>query len=283
MSHLLLHFDGDIARDHKVSLRTLSKSLSHLQSAVNRAYLDVKYEGGVWKHARLSSADYEKTELWTLPSEEGGYIIKFINDTPVIRNTLSRIVNAITPTLEKSKSDAISAASTLTQQSTLREGQVRQGLIVPKDFSEFVPTANSNPYGDRAINKEIDQVISVVRTPSSGESTIEIEVGGARSSTFLFDRAMSESFHTLVSNRFLGDPLLITAQVIELHSVNKTAQAFNIETQRHFRITFANEKSFAIIKEYLGTPNTMQFFGSPIYEGGAFDPSGGDIFFIGMP
>lgn len=280
MSYLHLHFDGDITQNHRVSLRTLGSSLYHLQAAVNRAHLDTKF-GEVWKGARLSKEDYLETELWSRPPENGGYIIEFIDKSPRIKKTLTRMVGAITPAVEKSNSQALRASGSLVQQSAQRAEQVRVGIIEPQSFEDFMPTASENPYGDRAINKEIDQLAGVVRTPNAGQSTVELIIGNDQSHTYNFNRVRSENFHALVSNRMLGEPLVFSVRVTELDSGNKTAKVLNLLTERLVKLTYASEMDFELIKPYLGVPAVMSFIGSPVYEGGAFDAKGGDVFFIG--
>jgi hypothetical protein len=46
-------FDGPITQNNHVSLRTLGKTIDHLQSAIDRAYLDVKYKD-VFKYQKLT-------------------------------------------------------------------------------------------------------------------------------------------------------------------------------------------------------------------------------------
>lgn len=278
MSSLLLHFDGDITHDHTVSLRTLGKALTHLQAAVNRAHLDLRY-GEVWKGARLQKEDYEATELWSRPPQEGGYIIDFINDSPQIRKTLTRMINAITPTVERSQKKAIVTAGSLAQQSDIAKQRIDSGIIQPEQLADYMPYANQRPYGDRAINKEIDLLISVVRTPNAGQSTIEIVIGGDQSSTFKFNRQESEDFHSYVSTRHLGEPFIISANLRELDAKNKSGRIMNLATGREIKMTFTDD-SFGQIKPFLGSPDVMSFIGCPIYEGGTFDIHGGDIFFL---
>ncbi|NNA66415.1 hypothetical protein [Pseudomonas gessardii] len=281
MSRLHLHFDGDITRNHTVSLRTLGNSLYHLQAAVNRAHLDTKF-GEVWKGARLSKQDYLDTELWSRPPENGGYIIDFIDSSPRIKKTLTRMIQAITPAVEKSNFQALKASGSLVQQAAQRFEQVRVGTIEPQSFESYMPTASQNPYGDRAINKEIDLLAGIVRTPNAGQSTVELIIDNDRSYAYKFNRVASENFHALVSNRMLGEPLIFSVKVTELDSTNKTAKIFNVLTERTVKLTYANEEDFSLIKPFLGIQVAMNFIGSPVYEGGAFDAKGGDLFFIGL-
>lgn len=281
MSYLHLHFDGDITRNHTVSLRTLGQSLHHLQGAVNRAHLDVRY-GEVWKNARLTAQDYEQTELWTRPPSEGGYIIEFFEKSPRLKQTLTRIVSAVSPAVEKSKTQALANAGSLANQSALREEQVRLGIIDPQTYEKYIPTASQHPYGDRAINKEIDQLIGVVRHKNAGQSTVELIVCADIPIPFKFNRVASENFHSLVSKRNLGEPLIFSVKVTELDAINKSAKVINVVTDRMIKLQYRSDLEFELIKKYLGEQVLMNFLGSPIYEGGAYDAKGGDVFFIGL-
>ncbi|MBN3965836.1 hypothetical protein IMW75_11155 [Pseudomonas gregormendelii] len=279
MSLLHLHFEGQITRDHTVSLRTLGRSLHHLQGAVNRAHLDVKY-GEVWKNARLKGQDYAETELWSRPPRDGGFIIEFVENSPRIKKTLSRIVSAITPAVEASRQGALANASSLAEQSAIRDMQVKQGIIDPQSYENFLPSASQHPYGDRAINKEVDQLISVVRNSNAGQSTIELIVDTDKPHAFKFNRVASENFHAIVSRRHLGSPLVFSVRVTELDAINKTAKVINVVTERMIKLQYKSEVEFNVIKMYLGIALPMNFVGSPIYEGGAYDTKGGDVFFI---
>lgn len=281
MSYLHLHFEGNITRNHTVSLRTLGRSLHHLQGAVNRAYLDVKY-GEVWKNARLSTEDYAETELWSSPPRDGGFIIEFFENSPQIKQVLKRIVGAVSPAVEKSKAQAVANAGSLADQSVLREEQVRLGIIEPDSYERYEPNASKHPYGDRAINKEIDQLISVVRHPNAGQSTIELIVAPDVATPFKFNRISSENFHSLVSRRHLGEPLIFSVKVTELDATNKSAKVTNEVNGRMIKLQYKSEAEFELIKAYLGIGAPMKFLGSPIYEGGAYDAKGGDVFFIGL-
>lgn len=279
MGQILLHFDGDITKDHRVSLRTLGKGLSHLQAAINRAYLDTKY-GEVWKGARMAHEDYEATELWSRAPQEGGYIIDFVNDSPAIKQTLTRMIRAISPAVEKSKSKSLSNLGSLAEQAALRADQIRLGILEPIRYEDYLPTATENPYGDRAINKEVDMIASIVRSPGAGNSTVEIGIGGDYSSTFTFNRLSSENFHQFISKRTLGEPLVFSVKVTELDHRNKTGTIFNVSSSKVSKLFFADDDGFQSIKEYLGAPTPMQFLGAPIFEGGAFDAKAGDVFFL---
>lgn len=73
------HYDGPIVEEHQISLRVLGTTLVHLQSAIDRAYLDDKY-GNVWKYARLKRDDYLLADFIVGIPEEGGYRLDLLRD-----------------------------------------------------------------------------------------------------------------------------------------------------------------------------------------------------------
>ena len=75
-SMIRIHYDGDIAENHQIPMRTLGKCLVHVQSAIDRAHLDLKYDG-IWKYARMANDDYPNTEYIVQAPNEGGYILDF--------------------------------------------------------------------------------------------------------------------------------------------------------------------------------------------------------------
>lgn len=278
MGQILLHFDGDITRDHRVTLRTLSKSLIRLQAAVDRAYLDTKY-GGVWKGCRMSHVDYAATEFWSREPREGGYIIDFINESPTTQKILSRIVQAVTPAMERARQQGLNKATSLAEQAAQRSLQLDSEIVSATEYESFLPTASIYPYGDRAINKEIDQIAGLVRAQHAGESIVEIGIGGEHSSTFTFDRHTAQAFHSVVANRALGEPLIFRVAIDELDFKNQNGNVKNVITGHTVKLHF-NEADFEVINRFFGARAEMRFIGCPVYEGGSYDARAGDIYFL---
>jgi hypothetical protein len=59
----------------------------------------------------------------------------------------------------------------------IRKTQIREKLVIPEEFNiskEIMPEQQTlHSYGDRSINKEIDQMVSIIRSKHSGNSTLE--------------------------------------------------------------------------------------------------------------
>lgn len=284
MNRIQIHFDGDIAVNHQVSMRTLGRTLNHLQNAMDRAYIENKY-GQVWKHTRMRSADYKESEFLVQEPKEGGYILDFLANNAVTKNIVDRIASAITPALEQAMQEGENTTDSLAQQIDTRRVQITQQIIEPIGYDELVNSPSNQvirKYGDRSITKEIDQILAIIRSKNAGQSTFELITHGTQSNKYLFDCNISKRFHQVVSKRSLGEPVIYVAKVISLDSKNNNGKIQNLANDRFSNIHFYDVASFFKAKKFLGIEETMTFIGCPLIEYGSFDPQAGDIHFIDL-
>lgn len=284
MGRLEIHFDGPIAADHMVSVRTLGKSLQHLQSSIDRAYLDTKYNG-IWKYARMSPDDYGPTEFLVMAPRDGGYILDFKSKVEQIGDKiLDRINRAILPAYNEAAADGLRTFRSIAEQVENNKIQIENRMIEVRPFEDFVsnpPREVTRKYGDRSIAKEIDQVASLVRVPGVENSTVELTIKGTgNEKTYLFDRHKSQKFHKIVSSRQLGNPMLFVGAVQSLDRKNKNGKIINVSNQKTSTLHFGDDESFLKAHPFLGTDSPMTFIGCPFIEYGAYDPQAGDIYFI---
>jgi len=279
---LSLHFEGDIVQDHLVSARTLGKSLVHTQNAIDRAYLDLKY-GNLWKYARMRGEDYPVADFIALYPKEGGFVQQLLSATG--RQIVNRISSALTPAMEKVLAEGEDVASSMSQQVENRKKQLVHGIVEPKHFQELIENPGEKvirTYADRSINREIDQVLSIIRSRNSGESFLEIETHGDKSHKYEFNKYKSEKFHSIVSRREIGKPVIYVARVRQLDRDRLNGKVVNLENNKTVMVHFLNEKDFVKAHPYLGNNKEMVFVGAPVIEYGAFDPNAGDIYFIDL-
>lgn len=246
-SMIRIHYDGDIAENHQVPMRILGKCLSHIQNAIDRAYLDIKHEG-VWKHARMSSDDYVKTEYIVQPPKEGGYILDFFSSMKESKKITDRVSNAIDQAINQVRAQATS----LSDQVSLKKEQVLKRILKPISFAELLdnpPPEVVRQYGDRSIVKEIDQVLSTVRSDYSGDSTFELSLVGERTKKYDFNKQKSISFHEAVSKRSVGSPVTFTGKIDEPSMKNKRCKFHNNATGTTSILHLSNDADF--LKKFL--------------------------------
>jgi len=284
MNQIQIHFDGDITTNHRVSMRTLGKTLSHLQNAMDRAYIENKY-GEVWKHARMKVADYEESAFLVEEPSEGGYVLDFFADNVITKAIADRVALALSPAVERAMHQGEENSLSIQEELETRISQIHYGSVDPIDFQELVDNPSKKikrKYGDRAITREIDQILSIIRSRYSGESTFELSTYGSKPHRFVFDKELSKKFHDVVSKRSLGEPVIYKAKVSRLDYKNNTGKITNLSNDKEANIIFANNEGFLLAKDFLGTNQTMEFIGCPMIEYGAFDPQAGDIYFLGL-
>lgn len=284
-----IHFDGPITNEHAVTLRTLSRTLDHMQSAIDRAYLDVKY-GHVWKHARLKGDDYSQTDFLLGRPRDGGYILDMASDVggPIVK----RIKQAVDGVFQAPVEEGMAEAARIKAQLQGRREQLDNQIIIPRTYAEFLKQPDAlviRPYGDKSINKEIDQILALIRNKEYAGSTLELGFSGDKIQTqnYVFNQEKASQFHEKVSQRFLGEPIICEGILRSLDRGNQFAGRKgifkNATTNRDVTLYIAKGDDFDELVKYLGeNAPEVKILACPIIEYGAFDPKGGDLVFVGL-
>lgn len=284
------HFDGSIAENHRISLRTLGKTASHLQSAIDRAYLDVKYDS-VFKYQKLKTTEYEAVEFITLDAQEGGYILEAIakksNDTA--KAIIKRFNSALVSAHDKDLTAGETESNSLADQANLRSRVFdRNGeAITYDDFVSQELNQLSRSYGERSINKEVDQILSLIRVDRFQDSIFEIQLFGESSGPKLsFDNAKAKLFHKVISERRVGKPLIFELELRSLDA-GKTGQvahgkAKNLATNIECNMLIPNPRVFGKLVSHLRRSKRKRLLvvACPIFEYDSWDPVGGDVVVI---
>lgn len=282
MATVELHFDGQIAENHQVSLRTLSKSLGHLQSALDRAYLDVRH-GNLWKYAKMHHEYYKDVELLVQPPREGGYIIDFISNRDITKKVVQRVSAAINNAMTEAAQGGILNAESISNDLESKRAQLAAQNLNPRDYQDLLDSpdkAVSRRYGDRAIVREIDQMLAIIRSNHSGDSTLEISLTADGTQSFEFNRTKANAFHRVITQKKLGDPVIYRSRISEMDLYHLSAKMINSFNGSSSSLKFVSENDFQSVIPYFQKKEDLVFLGSPYIEYGAFDPSSGDVYFI---
>lgn len=284
-----IHFDGPIAANHTVQLRTFSRTLDHIQTAIDRAYLDLKH-GGIGKNARMTSEDYEPTDFLVQQTREGGFISDIIGKSDS-KEIIERMNDAIAPAHEEAKKPVIDEKPSLIEEAEKRRKHFKSGAQLAISYQEMVDTPDpklTRAYGDRSIVKEFDQIAAAIRARQNDGSSIEIDLYPGRAlPTLVFDYSTAVALHKIVSSRSLGDPVEIPVTLRALDSgggaVSK-AKATNLISGKEFNLFIHTERGFSSLRKYLSKRNPKPFnvIACPVLEYDAFDPDAGDMYFIAI-
>lgn len=279
-----IHFDGPIVTEHKVSVRVMAKTYEHMQRAIDRAYLDGKY-GGVWKHARLRREDYAQTEFLAEYPREGGIILDGIKARAEV--IIDRINNAISEPFQKALQQGVEEHASILDQLPRRRELAhahRDRLPTYQEMLDHPDEKIVRAYSDRSIVKEIDQIASMVKPDELEGSYVELKLHGSRAHpVYTFDAAQAKRFHEVVSRRELGEPVLIRGKIRLLDQGNRytkmKAKILNLDSNREVTLHLGSEEDFFRLHPY-HTAEQVLLFASPVIEFGAYDPQGGDMYFV---
>lgn len=279
---LSIHFDGDIALNHRVSMRTLGKSLVHMQNSLDRAFLE-KHNGVLWKYAKMKTEYFSEIDIYVAPPSSGGYIAEFFNESELVRLIVSRVSSAVKVAITESEKKGLENAENFVKTLGIRIAQLDKKLVDPTAYADLLqspPEKVAKRYADRAIVREIDQILSILRSDACGSSTIEFSFKPDHKTTsFKFDSKKSFKFHAAVSKRELGTPVIYSAKVRSLNRKTLKGQIYNIDSKKESNILFASMADLLNVVSYFESDKVMKFYGIPIIEYGAFDPFAGDIYF----
>lgn len=284
-----IHFDGPIAKNHAVQLRTFSKTLDHIQTAIDRAHLDLKY-GEIWKNARLKEEDYPFTDFLMNQTREGGFIADLLGNADS-GEIVKRIYEAVMPAYEQARAPAQPEQEKLVDQAERRRKHYRAGAQIPVQYEELIATPDARQtraYGDRSIVKEFDQIASAIRARDGDGSIVEIDLyAGKALPRFVFDNSTCAAFHDVVSTRTLGDPVEIPITLRALDSGNggiSKAKAMNLVSKKEFNLHVHTDRGFNSLRGFLKKRSKPEFriIACPVLEYGTFDPLAGDMYFIAI-
>lgn len=279
-----IHFDGPLVTEHKVSLRVMAKTYEHMQRAIDRAYLDTKY-GRVWKHARLKQEDYEQTEFLAEYPREGGIILDGIKAGAGA--IIDRINDAISVPFAKAMQQGVEEHASIVDQLPQRRQFAharRDQLATYQDMVDHPDARVVRAYSDRSIVKEVDQIASMVKPDELNGSYVELKLYGSHAHpVYTFDAARAQRFHEIVSRRELGEPVLIRGKIRSLDQGNKyspmKAKILNLDSNREITLHLGSEEDFFKLHPH-HTAEQVFLFASPVIEFGAYDPNGGDMYFV---
>lgn len=281
-----LTFDGAIVRNrHQIALRDLSQAMAGIQSAADRACLDVLY-GNVWKHQKLRRQHYEIVEFIVGQPQEGSYLIDFVSALGGI--VVERLKRAIAAPYAEAINEGQRQVYAIGHQIAARKDAVARA----EQFMQYEELANAESplitrtYGDRSINKEFNQMLNPIRREPDGMMKLVMKASDDDvADTYEFDGETARRFKEIISSRQLGEPVIYDGFLRELdrghhrtrHFKGKFINAFN---DKDIVLYIETQEDFDLLVPFLRTEQPLRIVACPIIEFSSFDPTGGDIQFI---
>lgn len=281
-------FDGPIARDHRVSMRTLALTYTSLQGAVDRAYLDIQ-RGGISKYERMHKDDYKQVEMLLTATEQGSVIKLFQETYTELKDVYDWISRTISEPYQQSQSDGEIDQQRILQDLKATRVQALSNERTPT-YRELISKENeetAGDFGNRSISKNISTMLVPVKK-NEGENSITLTLSGNQSHEFYFDKRISQRFTRILALRDLGPKVRCEAYVIKLSNKNWNGTVRHVHNGKEAKITFATPEDFNKLIEFQkasvtgALETTVVFDAFLIKEHGTFDPICGDLYFIDL-
>lgn len=282
-----LTIDGGLLEGpHHVSVRTLGRSMTSIQAAVDRAYLDVRF-GRVYKHARLPIANYADADFVVGEMYEGSFVIDFLSNTG--GDIIRRIVQAIREPYAEAVGGADQEVHSLARQVEGAKAQVLNKIVEPQTYEAFLNAPDpqaTRAYGDRSITKNIDHMLAPVRKVEGAELKLVLKANDQEGAqTFEFDPQIADEFSRIVSRRKLGSPVEFRGRLRMLDRGRKKSnfkgKFTNTVNGRDLTLHIQSEADYLELVPFMAQEE-VTIIASPIIEYDAFDPAAGDIQFLSI-
>ncbi|MAD52841.1 hypothetical protein [Idiomarina sp. UBA3162] len=275
-----IHYSGEITDSHKLGLRTYANTLKHFSAAVDRAILS-ESRGNIHKFARITHDEREDLEFTVLDPEDGGIILKFLSSR---NNQLARRV-------AERMANYIKEAYNQEPQASITPKQIREKIADLQQQEEIeanAPPEADNDFAKKAICREVNSILSEIRTEAAGQSWLEFELKTpepGRVERFHFDRAKAERFNQVVMRRNIVGPYRYTIRVRGLDLVNEKkpyAKCLDVTSGISRTVYFKDEEDLQKLRDYLSGDDAVMVsvIGFSITEFGVVDNLAGDIHFI---
>ena len=210
-------FDGNIAVNGRVSMRTLGTTYSSLQHSLERSYLDIS-RSGISKNERMGASDYQFVEFYLSSTQEGSYIAKFVESGSKLIEVIDNVIRNVIDPYEVAMSDGEIAQNQYLQNAQEDRLAISLDSAIPYDELEERSKAGNiqtKSYAGKSIASNINKALIPVRK-DPGESSITITLTGTESHEFYFNKRISQRFSKLVSLKDLGPLVKYEAYLVSL-------------------------------------------------------------------
>lgn len=196
---LIVRLSGSIAPNNRVSLRTISHTLPHLQRAIDKLVLFEEH-GEIRKHATLPGTHYHLADLYLDDFEEGSLKIPLIGS--LLGGVGSRLNQFLSEPYQEAAKDVQDHSRSLLEQLETAHNNIfydNVEKVTQKDLIERGAELERF-YAQAAVLKDINAMLSPLRAKSSKNDTITLTNNTpGKTASYEFNHNNSKSFGKIVT------------------------------------------------------------------------------------
>lgn len=283
-NQITLTFDGTLAPNHTVSLRTLAYTLPHIQRSIDKiVYFERK--GEVRKFSSLPKELYGLADIYMSELEEGSLRIPFLSD--LVAKVPELLNSFLAEPYEKSSREVISHSKILQSDLEACKGLVFHDNVEKLTQEDLIAVEGGRKlaYARTAVLRDLNQALGLVRTTPG--ALLKLGVDSPKGyGEYIFDEMRASRFSKVVATKRLDKPAVYIGQITGLEQQGTTS-TFKYAAKFWSRVT--NQENKLMIHELedalkLHAHNLsnkdVAIWAAPISVHETFDPVRGDLVFI---
>jgi hypothetical protein len=285
-NQITLTFDGTLAPNHSVSLRTLAYTLPHIQRSIDKIVYFEK-RGEIRKYTSLPKELQGYADIYINELEEGSLIIPFISN---LTAKVPELFNAFMEgPYKQSSKEVVSHSKILQSDLEACKGLVFHDNVDPITQEDLIAVEGDRKlaYARTAVLKDINNALALVRaTPGA---LLKMDVDSRKGySSYIFDEVRATRFSKVVATKRLDNPAVYIGQITGLEKQGTTS-AFKYAAKFWSKVT--GQESKLMIQDLddalkLHAHNLsnkdIAIWAAPVSIHETFDPVRGDLVFISV-
>lgn len=281
---LILRISGTLAPENKISLRTVSHTLPHLQRAIDKIVLYEKY-GDLKKRSALPSSLYDSADLFLEPFEEGSVKIPLIGD--LLGGVGARLNQFLREPYEKAAQDLEYEYGSLADQLEIVRGNIQKDNIDNITQEDLIAGAErlERSYAQTAVLKDLNTMLSPLRAKSSIDDSIELVNNSlGNTANYSFSHESAKSFSKIITQKRLANPVKYIGTLEGLKRAGGNTYPcvgtfVSSLTGQEMNLLFASETDAIVLNKFNLSKIKFSIWACPLAVYESFDQLRGDVVF----
>lgn len=283
---LTLTFDGTLAPQNGVSLRTISYTVPHIQRAVDKSVYFLHFEE-LRKFSTLPAHLHSDADFYVYALEKGSLKFPFFSD---LAKEVPELFNSFMAKPYEEAAHEVIIPSTI-MQTDLETNKIHASMgnldFVTQEQMLAKEAEHKKAYAQSAVMKDMSLALGVVRATEGAILTLDVDSEkGAR--TYEFNRENASRFARLTTIKRLEDAVVYTGRITGLERqrgkarFEYSAKFLSGTTGKESKILISDYDDAMKLHPYNLTNKDVFIWAAPISAYGSFDPVRGDIVFVDM-
>ncbi|PZW44391.1 hypothetical protein [Pseudomonas sp. URMO17WK12:I2] len=283
---ITLKFDGTLAPQNGVSLRTISYTVPHIQRAIDKSVYFLHFEE-LRKFSTLPMHLHSDADLYIYALEKGSLKFPFFSD---LAKEVPDLFNAFMSKPYEEAAHEVIIPGTI-MQTDLETNKIHAAMgnldYVTQEQMLAKEAMHKKAYAQSAVMKDMSLALGVVRVTPGAILALEVDSEkGAKS--YEFDQNNASRFARLTTTKRLEDAVVYNGRITGLERQRGNARFefaakfLSRATGTESKILISNYDDAMKLHPYNLTDKDVLIWAAPISTYGSFDPVRGDLVFVDM-